>query len=141
MSLQVKVKESGLHPEVKSEEAAGFDLKSAIQLTIYPNQIISINTGIYVAIPKGFFGAVVSRSGIARDHGIHVLNAPGIIDSDYRGEISVILHNASEEPFLIKKYDRIAQMILIPYGKTEIELVDDLPETVRGSNGFGSTGI
>ena len=97
-------------------------------------------TGIAVSIPDGFAGLVVPRSGLASRHGISVVNGPGLIDSGYRGEIHAILINLGQEPFTIERGDRIAQLVVVPVAEPEYRVVDELPESKRGSDGFGSTG-
>ena len=109
-------------------------------LTIKPNQSVLVPTGLSIAIPDDTEVQIRPRSGLAAKSNISVLNTPGTIDSDYRGELKIILINHGKEDFLINNGDRIAQMILMPVLKIEFEEVEDLPETIRGSGGFGSTG-
>ena len=129
-------------PEYGSIEASGLDLKAGIEnkIIIKSNEFLVVPTGIILEIPKGFEAQVRPRSGLAANNGISVLNTPGTIDSDYRGEIKVILFNHGKNDFLINNKDRIAQMILTPVIKMDLEETDDLPETIRGEGGFGSTG-
>ncbi len=129
-------------PKYHSEGASGLDLRAAIPepVPIRPLERILVPTGISVAIPPGYEGQVRPRSGLALRKGITVLNAPGTIDSDYRGEIKVILINLSEETHQIQPGDRIAQIVFAPVARIEWELVDELPQTSRNSGGFGSTG-
>ena len=129
-------------PEYGSIEASGLDLKAGIEnkIIIKSNEFLVVPTGIILEIPKGFEAQVRPRSGLAANNGISVLNTPGTIDSDYRGEIKVILFNHGKNDFLINNKDRIAQMILTPIIKMDLEETDDLPETIRGEGGFGSTG-
>mgnify|MGYP003956523057 FL=1 len=143
----VKVLVKKLHPKVqlpsyKTQGSSGMDLMAFIEspIKISPNSSALIPTGISVAIPNDVEIQIRPRSGLAIKANITVLNTPGTIDSDYRGEIKVILFNHGTEEFVVKNNDRIAQMILIPVLKVDFEEVDDLPETVRGSGGFGSTG-
>ena len=143
----VKVLVKKLHPRVqlpsyKTEGSSGMDLMAFIEnsIKIAPNSSALIPTGISVAIPNDVEIQIRPRSGLAAKSNISVLNTPGTIDSDYRGEIKVILFNHGSKEFIVKNQDRIAQMILMPVLKVDFEEVDDLPETVRGSGGFGSTG-
>jgi dUTP pyrophosphatase len=120
---------------------AGYDLHAAEALTIAPGERASVATGIAVAIPPGQAGLVVPRSGLAARHGISVVNAPGLIDSGYRGELRVLLLNTDRsEPFVVEAGDRIAQLVLVAVETAELEEVDELDETARGGGGFGSTG-
>ena len=129
-------------PEYKTEGSSGMDLLASIDkaITLTPGEKQLISTGIAVAIPKDFEIQIRPRSGIAVKNGISVLNTPGTIDSDYRGEIKVILINFGKENFKVKNGDRIAQMVLCPIVKAELEEVNELPITIRGDGGFGSTG-
>ncbi len=129
-------------PRPVSTGAAGLDLPAHLQapLTIEPSGRVLIPTGIAVAIPAGFEGQVRPRSGLALRHGVTVLNSPGTIDSDYRGQIQIILINLGNEPFVVKPGDRIAQLIIAPVTAVDWEETPDLPETGRGSGGFGHTG-
>ena len=129
-------------PSYKTSGSSGMDLMALIDdtLTIKPNQSVLVPTGISIAIPDDTEVQIRPRSGLAAKSNISVLNTPGTIDSDYRGELKIILINHSKEDFLINNGDRIAQMILMPVLKIEFEEVEDLPETIRGSGGFGSTG-
>ena len=143
----VKVLVKKLHPKVnlpsyKTQGSSGMDLMAFIEnsIKINPNSSALIPTGISVAIPNDVEIQIRPRSGLAAKSNISVLNTPGTIDSDYRGEIKVILFNHGAKEFIINKNDRIAQMILMPVLKVNFEEVSDLPETVRGSGGFGSTG-
>jgi dUTP pyrophosphatase len=122
--------------------AAGFDLRAAVEqpLTLLPGGRAIVPTGLFIAIPDGFEGQVRPRSGLAAKHGVTVANAPGTIDADYRGEIGVILVNLGEEPFVVERAARIAQLIIAPVTPAELELVEELDTTVRGGGGFGSTG-
>ena len=129
-------------PAYKTNGASGMDLMAFIndQITIKPQNSSLIPTGISVAFPNEFEIQIRPRSGLAAKNNISVLNTPGTIDSDYRGEIKVILYNHGNNDFLINNKDRIAQMILTPVIKMDLEETDTLPETVRGESGFGSTG-
>ena len=129
-------------PAYKTDGASGMDLMALTKetITIKPNSSCLVPTGISVAFSKDFEIQIRPRSGLALKKSITVLNTPGTIDSDYRGEIKVILFNHGNSDFLINNKDRIAQMILTPVIKMEFEETGDLPETVRGEGGFGSTG-
>ena len=129
-------------PKYKTDGSSGLDLMALIKkpIIIKPQQSELIPTGISVAIPQDTEIQIRPRSGLAAKSNISVLNTPGTIDSDYRGEIKIILFNHGKEEFLVKNKDRIAQMVLMPILKIEFEEVDELPETLRGSGGFGSTG-
>ena len=129
-------------PEYQTDGASGMDLMAFISktITLKPRKSCLVPTGIAVAFPSDFEIQIRPRSGLAAKKNISVLNTPGTIDSDYRGEIRVILYNHSDSDFLINNKDRIAQMILTPIIKMSLEETDTLPETFRGEGGFGSTG-
>lgn len=127
-------------PAYASEGAAGMDVLSAEEVTLEPGARHAVATGIAVAIPAGFEMQVRPRSGLALKHGITVANAPGTIDSDYRGEVKVILVNLGDAPFKVRRGDRIAQLVLAPVTRASWLKVDELDETARGEGGFGSTG-
>ena len=129
-------------PSYKTSGSSGMDLMACVDesITIKPNESKLIPTGIAIAIPEDMEVQIRPRSGLAAKSSISVLNTPGTIDSDYRGEIKVILFNHGSNDFLINNKDRIAQMVLTPVVKMELKETDDLPNTVRGDGGFGSTG-
>lgn len=129
-------------PGYASSGAAGCDLHAAVEgrLTIPPGGRALVPTGLAVAIPAGYEGQVRIRSGLARDHGLSLLNGPGTIDSDYRGEIRVILANLGSEAVTLDRGDRIAQLVFCPVARAAFEKVSELPATVRSGGGFGSTG-
>ena len=129
-------------PAYATEQSAGVDLKANIQEPIELGSLERklIPTGLYIALPKGYEAQVRPRSGLALKHGISVLNTPGTIDADYRGEIGVILVNLSKEPFVINPGERIAQMVIAKHETVEWEEVESLDVTARGAGGFGSTG-
>ena len=129
-------------PKYKTDGSSGMDLMAFVEnsINLKPQQSALIPTGISIAIPEDTEVQIRPRSGLAAKSGISVLNTPGTIDSDYRGEIKIILFNHGKEEFVINNNDRIAQMILMPVIKAEFEEVEDLPKTLRGSGGFGSTG-
>lgn len=127
-------------PSYASDEAAGMDIRSVEYLNIYPGEQVMVKTGLAMAIPFGYEMQVRPRSGLAAKHGITITNSPGTIDSDYRGEISIILRNLGTEPFFVSHGDRIAQLVLAKVPRLCIEEVDELDVTTRGAGGFGSTG-
>ena len=142
--LLVKKMEAGVQlPRYESPGAAGMDLKAftGADMTIPPMGRAKIPTGLFVEIKQGYEAQVRPRSGLAIRHGVTVLNAPGTIDSDYRGELEVILINLGAEPFTVKNGDRIAQMVISPVARAEVSEAELLSETERGTGGFGSTGI
>lgn len=129
-------------PRYQTPGAAGMDLHAAIEadVTIQPGARALVGTGLAFAIPKGWEGQVRPRSGLAAKHGVTVINAPGTIDSDFRGEVGVVLVNHGKEPFVVKNGERIAQMVFAEYGQATLLDVPDLDETSRGAGGYGSTG-
>lgn len=129
-------------PSYATEKSAGLDLKANIvePVTLLPLERTLVPTGLYMALPEGTEAQVRPRSGLAAKHGITVLNSPGTIDADYRGEVKVILVNLSNDPFVINPGERIAQMVVARYEQVEWEETDVLDETERGAGGFGSTG-
>ena len=129
-------------PKYKTEGSSGMDLMALIEkpITIKSQKSVLIPTGLSIAIPEDTEVQIRPRSGLAAKSNISVLNTPGTIDSDYRGEIKIIIFNHGKEEFTVNNNDRIAQMILTPVLKAEFEEVEELPKTVRGSGGFGSTG-
>lgn len=129
-------------PFYATKAAAGVDLKAVITapVTLKPLERKIIGTGLKIALPEGYEAQVRPRSGLAAKHGISVLNAPGTIDADYRGEIGVILVNLSNDPFTVEPGERIAQLVLAKHEQIEWKLTAQLTETDRGSGGFGSTG-
>lgn len=128
-------------PTKGSSSSAGHDLYASQSFTIPPGTTVQIPTGISIAIPEGYFGGIFARSGLATKQGLRPANCVGIIDSDYRGEIIVPLYNDSKESKIINIYDRIAQLIIIPYYIFDWEIVKTLSSTKRGDGGFGSTGV
>jgi len=127
-------------PAYATEGAAGMDVVSAVDMTLEPGARAAIETGFAIAIPAGYEVQVRPRSGLALKHGVTCLNTPGTIDSDYRGEVKVILANLGQEPFAIARGDRIAQLVPAPVQRAVLGEVDTLDDTMRGSGGFGSTG-
>jgi dUTP pyrophosphatase len=131
-------------PAYQSAHAAGLDLLAAVPenapLVLAPGKHAMVPTGLAIALPAGFEAQVRPRSGLAAKHGVTVLNAPGTIDADYRGEIQVILINHGAEPFTIHRGERVAQMVIAPVVQAQLNPVDSLSDTSRGNGGFGSTG-
>lgn len=129
-------------PAYQSELAAGLDLLAAVETPqiLDPGKRALIPTGLAMALPAGFEGQVRPRSGLAAKNGVTVLNTPGTVDADYRGEVKVILINLGEEPFTIERGSRIAQLVIAPVLQAELVEVETLSETQRGAGGFGSTG-
>lgn len=129
-------------PRKMSELASGFDIYAAVaeELTLQPGQRALVPTGIAIAMPGGLEAQIRPRSGLALKHGITCLNTPGTIDADYRGEIKVLLINLGQEPFVIRRNERIAQMVFQIVPEVNLVQVDKLSETVRGAGGFGHTG-
>lgn len=144
INMKVKIINKSKHnlPAYETIQSAGMDLRANIDepVTIQPKQRVLIPTGLFIALPEGYEAQIRPRSGLAAKHGITVLNSPGTIDADYRGEIKVLLINHSEEPFEIKDSERIAQMVIAAYTRVEWEETDELDETTRGAGGFGHTG-
>jgi dUTP pyrophosphatase len=119
---------------------AGYDLRATERASIPQDGRRLVGTGVAIALPAGIAGLVTPRSGLAIEHGLTLLNAPGLIDPNYRGEIKVILHNTSERRYTVEVGDRVAQLLLVPYWAPELEEVEELPRSDRGSDGFGSSG-
>lgn len=130
-------------PSYESDAAAGMDLRAAVQetMTLKPGARMLVPTGLQLAIPQGYEAQIRPRSGLAYKQGITMLNSPGTIDSDYRGEVKVLAINHGSEPFTISHGDRIAQMVIAPVSQAVIKEVETLDETERNEGGFGSTGI
>ena len=129
-------------PRYMSDQAAGMDLCAAVEgeVALGPGEWAVVPTGIRVAIPAGYEGQVRPRSGLAAKHGVTVLNTVGTVDADYRGEVRVILINHGTEPFIIRRGDRIAQLVIAPVTRVTVKQVDRLDDTSRGAGGFGHTG-
>lgn len=130
-------------PAYATSQSAGMDLRANIDtpITLRPMERRIIPTGLYIALPPGFEAQVRPRSGLALKHGITVLNSPGTIDADYRGEIGVLLVNLSTDDFIITEGERIAQMVIVRHEQGEFELTDELDDTERGAGGYGHTGV
>lgn len=158
MQVEIKIlSEDAQLPTKGSEKAAGYDLRMSQSTTIElnkentdiligilkikPHETVKVGTGLAAKIPDGYFGAIFARSGLATKQGLRPANAVGVIDSDYRGELIVALHNDTDKEQTIKTGDRIAQLVVMPYLPVEFTEVDTLDETERGAGGFGSTGV
>lgn len=143
ITVKVVNKSGNELPQYSTPDSAGMDLRASLSepVTLAPMQRALIPTGIYIALPKGYECQIRPRSGLALKHGVTVLNSPGTIDADYRGEIGVILINLSDTPFVIENGERICQMVVSNYTKVEWEAVTELQDTERGAGGFGHTGV
>ena len=145
MTLKIKkLNDLAIEPKLGSEEAAGIDLYAASSSDIWiePSETVMIGTGLAIELERGAFGGIFARSGLACKQGLRPANCVGVIDSDYRGELIVALHNDTKESQLVPAQSRIAQLVVLPYIRIEdIELTDELSDTERGEGGFGSTGI
>lgn len=133
----------GTAPQAATAGAAGMDLMAAVDeagVILAPLERAAVPTGLAMALPGGYEGQVRPRSGLAARHGITVLNAPGTIDADYRGEVKVLLVNLSDEPFTVRRGERIAQLVVAPVTAVRLVAAEALDETMRGAGGFGSTG-
>src|SRR5215216_5090664 len=141
-TLEVRLLHPDAVPPARTRSGdAGYDLRATERVSIPQEGRRLVGTGVAIALPEGVAGLVTPRSGLAAAHGITLLNAPGLIDPNYRGEIKVIVHNAGHEPFAVAKGDRIAQLLLVPYWVPELEVVGELAATERGAAGFGSSGL
>ena len=143
MKIQIKkLKDSAVIPTRGSHQAAGYDLYAAIDepVKIPAHETVKIGTGLAIAVPDGYFGAIFARSGLAAKQGLRPANCVGVADSDYRGEYIVALHNDTDEDRIIEPKERIAQLVVMPYLAIEFDEVSELSETARGEGGFGSTG-
>lgn len=142
--MRIKIVNKSNHPlpHYGTEAAAGVDLRANIEtpITLKPLERTLVKTGLFIELPVGYEAQVRPRSGLAYKNGITVLNSPGTIDADYRGEVGVILVNLSNESFVIENGERIAQLVIAKHEQAEWELVEELAETDRGAGGFGSTG-
>lgn len=143
VALQVQPEGEGLElPAYATAGAAGMDLRAAVraEVTLAPGARALISCGFRIALPEGYEAQVRPRSGLALRHGVTVANAPGTIDSDYRGTVAVILVNLGDEPFVVRRGERIAQLVVAPVTRVELTVVDELPASARGAGGFGHTG-
>lgn len=143
MNVQIINKSKHATPSYETDGAAGMDLRANIEesITLKPLERAIVKTGLFIALPVGFEAQVRPRSGLAAKKGITVLNSPGTVDADYRGEIGVILVNLSNEDFVVNDGERIAQLVIAKHERVTWQEVDVLSETERGSGGFGSTGV
>jgi len=143
MNVQIINKSKHAIPAYETEQSAGMDLRANINesITLKPLERAIVKTGLFIALPPGFEAQVRPRSGLAAKKGITVLNSPGTVDADYRGEIGVILVNLSKEDFVIQDGERVAQLVIAKHERVSWEEVDVLNETERGNGGFGSTGV
>jgi dUTP pyrophosphatase len=142
--LKVKILREGVTlPKYQTDHSAGLDLCACIDrdIILMPGERVLVPTGISIELPDSYEAQVRPRSGLAINHGVTVLNSPGTIDPDYRGEVKVILINLGKEPFVIKNGMRIAQMVISKFERVEVEVVEELSQTRRGEGGFGSTGV
>lgn len=143
--VKVKIinKSNNPTPSYSTADSAGMDVRAFISepITLAPLERVLVPTGLYMELPSGYQCEIRPRSGLALKKGITVLNTPGTIDADYRGEVGIILINLSNEPFVINNGERICQMVIMPYTKAELVEVDELNDTERGEGGFGHTGI
>jgi dUTP pyrophosphatase len=143
MKLKIVNKSTNETPAYATAGAAGFDLRSNEEVTLMPGEIKLVPTGLFMEIPLGYEGQVRPRSGLSLKRGVTVLNTPGTVDADYRGEVGVILINHSDKPQRLEKGERVAQMVIAKHETAEIEVVESVEElesTDRGAGGFGSTG-
>ena len=143
MKIKIINKSNNQLPHYETKSSAGMDIKAYTtnEITLESLERTIVKTGLFLSLPVGYEAQVRSRSGLSIKHGVCVLNSPGTIDSDYRGEVGVILINLSKEPFLIQNGDRIAQLVIAHHEKGEWIEVEELSNTERGNKGFGSTGI
>jgi len=137
-----KLRPDAIVPRYMTEHAAGLDLSAALDapITIAPRERVAISTGLAMALPPGYEGQLRPRSGLAREHGVTLVNAPGTLDADYRGAVSVLVINHGDAPVRIEPGQRIAQLVVAPVEQAELVEVDELSSTERGAGGFGSTG-
>jgi dUTP pyrophosphatase len=137
-----RLRPDAIVPRYQTADAAGMDLHAALDqpMQVAPGAVVSVPTGLAMAIPRGFEGQVRPRSGLAIKHAVTLINAPGTLDADFRGGVMVLLINHGREPFTIAHGDRIAQMVITPVVQAAVDVVNELPDTERGIGGFGSTG-
>ena len=143
--MEIRVINKGRQPlpEYATAQSAGLDLRANIEeaIVLNPMERKLVGTGLFMALPPGYEAQVRPRSGLALKHGITVLNSPGTIDADYRGELKVLLVNLSNEPFVVNEGERIAQLVIAKHEKAEFKLVEELDDTERGAGGYGRTGV
>lgn len=142
MKVEIVNKSGNPLPQYATDQSAGLDLRAFTNepVVLKPGERKLIKTGLYIALPQGYEAQIRPRSGLAFKHGITVLNAPGTIDADYRGEIGVLLINLSSQPYTIENGERICQMVIAPYTQVQFESKTNLESSARGTGGFGSTG-
>ncbi len=145
MSVPISIINRSHHelPSYSTPLSAGMDIRANLEspVTLAPGERVLIPTGLYIALPEGYEAQIRPRSGLALKHGITVLNSPGTIDADYRGEIGIILINLSDKPFVIEDGERIGQMVVARHSRVQWNATDSLDETERGAGGFGHTGV
>lgn len=139
--MQVTLSEGAALPEYQTPGSAGVDLRCVESFTLMPMERKTVRTGLRLAIPEGFEGQVRPRSGLAARYGISMVNSPGTIDSDYRGEIGILMINLGNEVVEFQQGDRVAQMVFCPVTRVRLEIQNELDSTTRGAGGFGSTGV
>ena len=143
--MEIRVINKGRQPlpEYATAQSAGLDLRANIEeaIVLNPMERKLVGTGLFMALPPGYEAQVRPRSGLALKHGITVLNSPGTIDADYRGELKVLLVNLSNEPFVVNEGERISQLVIAKHEKAEFKLVEELDDTERGAGGYGHTGV
>jgi dUTP pyrophosphatase len=140
--LEIKLLHPAAQPPARSRPGdAGYDLRCVEAFTLAPGERRVVPTGVAIALPDGVAGLVVPRSGLAARHGLSVVNGPGLVDPNYRGELRVVLVNLGDEPFAAQAGDRIAQLLLVPFVAPGLRVVDTLPDSERGADGFGSSGV
>jgi len=139
--VKILTDDPSLIPSYQTPGSAACDLRSTENLVLEARERVVVGTGIKLDVPNGFGAMVCSRSGLAAKNGIQVLNAPGVIDNDYKGEIKVILFNSSDDRFIVKKGDRIAQLLFFPIFQAIFQRTSEVSTSVRGEGGFGSTGV
>ena len=143
--MEIRVINKGRQPlpEYATAQSAGLDLRANIEeaIVLNPMERKLVGTGLFMALPPGYEAQVRPRSGLALKHGITVLNSPGTMDADYRGELKVLLVNLSNEPFVVNEGERIAQLVIAKHEKAEFKLVEELDDTERGAGGYGHTGV
>lgn len=143
--MEIRVINKGRQPlpEYATAQSAGLDLRANIEeaIVLNPMERKLVGTGLFMALPPGYEAQVRPRSGLALNHGITVLNSPGTIDADYRGELKVLLVNLSNKPFVVNEGERIAQLVIAKHEKAEFKLVEELDDTERGAGGYGHTGV